>query len=82
MLRSWAWDRCTGEAGDAYWGAPPSLLTAHRRYQGDAMTIAPPEISDPLAREAPHATAATEVGLNDNAVCRIGHGIIVQIVDA
>jgi hypothetical protein len=44
------------------------------------MTIAPPEISDPLAQEAPHATVATEVGLNDDAVCRVGHGIIVQIV--
>jgi hypothetical protein len=46
------------------------------------MTIAPPDISDPLAQEAPHAAAAAEVGLDDDAVCRIGDGIVVQIVDA
>src|SRR6266576_1978126 len=35
----------------------------------------------PLAQEVPYATAAPEVRLDDQAVCRVGHGIEVQIVD-
>jgi len=46
------------------------------------MAIGLPEVSGHIAQEAAHAAVTAKVCIDDDAGCRVGHGIEVQIVDA